>query len=125
MNLGDIIKNYRTEHEISQDIFAERSGLSKAYVSILERNYNPKSQKPPIPSLETIKAVSSTIGSDFNDVIALLDGNTKISLKEKSIPVSEDALSDDEMLLIDLFRQIPFESRPLVLSMIKAALKNL
>jgi transcriptional regulator with XRE-family HTH domain len=45
--------------------------------------------------------------------------------KEKSIPVSEDALSDDEMLLIDLFRQIPFESRPLVLSMIKAALKNL
>ena len=35
--------------------------------------------------------------------------------KEKSIPVSEDALSDDEMLLIDLFRQIPFESRPLVL----------
>ena len=45
--------------------------------------------------------------------------------KEKSIPVSKDALSDDEMLLIDLFRQIPFESRPLVLSMIKAALKNL
>jgi transcriptional regulator with XRE-family HTH domain len=45
--------------------------------------------------------------------------------KEKSIPVSEDALSDDEMLLIDLFRQIPSESRPLVLSMIKAALKNL
>ena len=39
--------------------------------------------------------------------------------------ISEDALSDDEMLLIDLFRQIPFESRPLVLSMIKAALKNL
>ena len=45
--------------------------------------------------------------------------------KEKSIPVFEDALSDDEMLLIDLFRQIPFESRPLVLSMIKAAIKNL
>jgi transcriptional regulator with XRE-family HTH domain len=125
MNLGDIIRNYRTEHEISQDVFAEKSGLSKAYVSILERNYNPKSQKPPIPSLETIKAVSSVIGSDFNDVIALLDGNTKISLKEKSAPVSEDALSNDEKLLIDLFRQIPSESRPLVLSMIKAALKNL
>ena len=45
--------------------------------------------------------------------------------KEKSAPVSEDALSNDEKLLIDLFRQIPSESRPLVLSMIKAALKNL
>ena len=42
-----------------------------------------------------------------------------------SVPVSEDALSNDEKLLIDLFRQIPSESRPLVLSMIKAALKNL
>jgi transcriptional regulator with XRE-family HTH domain len=45
--------------------------------------------------------------------------------EEKSVPVSEDALSNDEKLLIDLFRQIPSESRPLVLSMIKAALKNL
>ena len=45
--------------------------------------------------------------------------------EEKSVPVSEDAFSNDEKLLIDLFRQIPSESRPLVLSMIKAALKNL
>lgn len=125
MNLGDIIKNYRTEHEISQDVFAEKSGLSKAYVSILERNFNPKSKKPPIPSLETIKAVASVIGSDFNDLIALLDGNTKVSLYNKSAPVSEDALSNEEKLLVELFRQIPSESRPLVLSMIKAALKNL
>lgn len=44
---------------------------------------------------------------------------------EKSVPVSEGALSDEEKLLIELFRQIPSESRPLVLSMIKAALKNL
>ena len=80
MTLGDLIKNFRSEHSISQDIFAERSGLSKAYVSILERNYNPKSKKSPIPSLETIKAVSSVIGMDFNDVISILDGNQKISL---------------------------------------------
>lgn len=48
-----------------------------------------------------------------------------VSPDGKSVPVSEDALSNDEKLLIDLFRQIPSESRPLVLSMIKAALKNL
>ena len=45
--------------------------------------------------------------------------------EEKSVPVSEDALSYEEKVLIELFRQIPSESRPLVLSMIKAALKNL
>lgn len=45
--------------------------------------------------------------------------------KEKSAPVSEDALSYEEKVLIELFRRIPSESRPLVLSMIKAAIKNL
>lgn len=121
MNLGDIIKKYRTEHEISQDIFAERSGLSKAYVSILERNYNPKSKKAPIPSLETIKAVSFAIGADFNDVIALLDGNLKVSLEKE--PAEE--ISELESELIKMFRLIPADSQPLVLSMIKAAIKNL
>ena len=45
--------------------------------------------------------------------------------KEKSAPITEDALSESEMDLIKLFRLVPEESRPLVLSMIKAALKNL
>ena len=44
---------------------------------------------------------------------------------EKSTPVSEDALSESEKDLIKLFRLVPKESRPLVLSMIKAAIKNL
>lgn len=107
MNLGDIIKNFRSEHEISQDIFAERSGLSKAYVSILERNYNPKSKKPPIPSLETIKAVSSAINADFNDVIALLDGNTEVSLvKEDSLPYIDNIIPIPKMAKIPLLGNI-------------------
>ena len=44
---------------------------------------------------------------------------------EKSVPITEDALSESEKDLIKLFRLVPKESRPLVLSMIKAALKNL
>ncbi len=122
MNLGDVIKNYRMEQKISQDVFAEKSGLSKAYVSILERNYNPKSKNPPIPSLETIKAVSSAISCDFNDLIALLDGNLEVSLDKKEI--AEEPLSDLEKEFIELLRLIPQDSQPLVLSMIKAALKS-
>lgn len=48
-----------------------------------------------------------------------------VSPDGKSVPVSEDALSNDEKLWLELFRQIPSESRPLVQSMIKAAIKNL
>lgn len=81
MILGDLIKQFRKEHGYSMDTFAQKSGLSKAYISILERNVNPVNGKPVIPSLETIKAVSQTIGIDFNDVIAMLDGNQQVSLE--------------------------------------------
>ena len=83
MILGDLIKEYRREHGCSMDQFAKMSGLSKAYISILERNVNPVNNKPVIPSLETIKAVAQAINMDFNDVIAMLDGNQPVSLKDE------------------------------------------
>lgn len=83
MILGDLIKEYRREHGYSMDQFAKMSGLSKAYISILERNVNPVNNKPVIPSLETIKAVAQAINMDFNDVIAMLDGNQPVSLKDE------------------------------------------
>ena len=63
MILGDLIKEYRREHGYSMDQFAKMSGLSKAYISILERNVNPVNNKPVIPSLETIKAVAQAINT--------------------------------------------------------------
>lgn len=83
MILGDLIKSYRREHGFSMEQFAKQSGLSKAYISILERNVNPVNGKPVIPSLETIKAVAQAINMDFNEVIAMLDGSQPVSLKEE------------------------------------------
>lgn len=80
MNLGEIIKAFRTENGYSMDDFAAKSGLSKAYISILERNRNPVNGKPAVPSLETIKSVASAMNIDFNDVIAMLDGTQEVSL---------------------------------------------
>ena len=37
MTLGDIIKRYRNDHALSMDAFSERSGISKAYISLLEK----------------------------------------------------------------------------------------
>lgn len=80
MNLGEIIKAFRTENGYSMDDFAAKSGLSKAYISILERNRNPVNGKPAVPSLETIKSVASAMNIDFTDVIAMLDGTQEVSL---------------------------------------------
>ena len=83
MTLGEIIKNYRLEHGLSQDDIANRSGLSKSYISILERNRNPKTGEPPIASLKTINAIAKAIDSDFDTIFSKLDSNLKISIGEQ------------------------------------------
>ncbi len=100
MILGDFIKNYRREHGCSMEQFAKMTGLSKAYISILERNVNPVNGKPVIPSLETIKAVAQAINMDFNEVIAMLDGNQPVSLKkeEGEIPPGFQPMPDMDMV---------------------------
>ena len=37
MHLGTLIARFREEERMSMDEFASRSGLSKAYISMLER----------------------------------------------------------------------------------------
>lgn len=93
MTVGQIIKAYRTEHGLSQDDMAERTGLSKSYISILERNRNPKTGEPPVASLKTIKLVAQAIGSDFDSIFSQLDSDLKIAIGEQ-LPEPSDFYSN-------------------------------
>lgn len=84
MTLGDMIKNYRSERHLSQDVIASRTGLSKAYISILERNINPSTGRPPEPTIKTIGLVANAIDSDFDSVVSNLDPDIVISLQEQA-----------------------------------------
>lgn len=78
MTLGYIIKKYRDEHKMSMDAFSERSGISKAYISLLEKNKHPKTGRPIAPSIQCIKQVASGMNMDFNDLFSMLDGNVSL-----------------------------------------------
>ena len=65
MTLGDIIKRYRNDHALSMDAFSERSGISKAYISLLEKNRHPKTGKP-------MKFQTEPQGSAFLDFVKKL-----------------------------------------------------
>ena len=99
------------------DEFAKRSGMSKAYVSILERNYNPSTKKPPVPSLETIMSVSSVIGIDFDTLITSLDGEQKILLTP---PKKTESLSKEKQELIEQIKALPEEKVQLLLQLAKS-----
>lgn len=55
MTLRELVMDFRKEHGISQRQFANMCGLSNGYISMLERNSNPKTGLPVTPSLTALK----------------------------------------------------------------------
>ncbi len=79
MTLGEIIKKYRKEHKMSMDAFADKSGISKSYISIIEKNKHPKTGKPIVPSVQYIKQAADGMDMDFNELFAMIDGDVELS----------------------------------------------
>jgi repressor LexA len=84
MTLGDIIKRYRNDHALSMDAFSERSGISKAYISLLEKNRHPKTGKEISPSIQCIRQAAQGMNMDFDDLFALLDGKVEVNTPQQS-----------------------------------------
>lgn len=79
MTLGELIKGYRSAHEMSMDDFAQKSGISKAYISLLEKNKHPKTGKPIAPSVDSIRKAAIGMNIDFNTLFGMVDGNVDLS----------------------------------------------
>ena len=79
MTLGDVIYQYRTTHNISMDKFSELSGISKGYISMLEKNQTQRGDEPS-PSFEMYRNVAKTIGMDVDALIRMVEG--KITLPD-------------------------------------------
>ena len=86
MTLGDVIKNYRTDNKISMDTFSELSGISKAYISLLEKNKHPKTGKPIIPSIQVIKQAANAMSIDFNELFSLIDSDVSLENNQLEEP---------------------------------------
>ena len=85
MTIGEIIKQYRIEHNLSMDAFSEKSGISKSYISLLEKNKHQKSGKPISPSVQSIKQVADAIGMDFDVLFSNIDGNVSLVKNEEPV----------------------------------------
>ncbi|WP_049730468.1 XRE family transcriptional regulator [Dorea sp. D27] len=85
MTLGDILKRYREENNISMDEFSRKSSLSKGYISMLENNINPRNKKPIAPTLPTIKKIATGIGLDVDTLLKMMDSNQEISLEHDEL----------------------------------------
>lgn len=105
MKLGEIIKKYRLENNLTTAELATKCNLSKGYISMLENNFKPSGRKKDItPSLEAIKKISVGTGIEFDTLLATIDGEVSL------LPLKEDSLynklSDQEKNLLDIYRDL-------------------
>lgn len=84
MTLGDVIKEYRINNNMTMEDIAKISGLSKGYISMLEKNENPRTKKPIVPSLETIRQIATALNINFNEIISLIDQTISLDDNSKS-----------------------------------------
>ena len=75
MTLGELIKEYRSKYNLSMDAFSDKSGISKAYISLLEKNKHPKTGKPISPSIQCIKQAADAMNIDFNILFSKIDAD--------------------------------------------------
>ena len=73
MKIGEIIKNYRTQNDLSQRAFAKKCGVSFGYVSMLESGKNPRSDKPLVPALTVLNKLAIGMGITIDQLIDLAD----------------------------------------------------
>lgn len=69
MTIGEIIKEYRTKYDVTMDDFAQMCGLSKGYISMLEKNENPRTKLPIMPTTKTLQAVSATLNISVSELM--------------------------------------------------------
>ena len=87
MRLGEIIKQYRIENNLTTAELASKCSLSKGYISMLENNFKPSGRKKDItPSIQAIKKLANGTGIEFDALLASIDGEVSL------IPTKEESL---------------------------------
>lgn len=109
MTLGDIVKNYRTEHGLSLREFSRISGVSNGYISMLEKNEHPKSKKPIVPSIEKMRCIANAMGMSFDSLLDMIDSDQPISIKKENAPAP--SLTSSESDLLNKYRRLNSEGR--------------
>ena len=94
MTIGELIKAFRLERNLNMDEFAKMSGLSKGYISMLEKNENPRSKQPITPTTKTLTAVAKAMGLSVPMLMAQLQE------EDKKLPGGMEIYPVEETVLI-------------------------
>ena len=105
MKLSEVIKKYRESHDLSQRQLGAQCGLSTGYISLIEKEINPQTGKPMVPSLPVMNKLSIAMGLTLDELLAMCD-DMDVSLNDKEL-VAPAAPAPDNLLPMPAMRKIP------------------
>lgn len=74
MTIGEIVKQYRDEHGLSQRQFADRCGdITNGYISMIEQGKNPSTGKPIVPSIDKVASLARAMGMTIHQLFDMAD----------------------------------------------------
>ena len=125
MTLGEFIKAYREKNDLSQRQFADKSGVSNGYISMLEKNENPKTGQPLSPSMPVLKKIASAMGMTVNDLCSFVDDmaidlGTTVMDYEDAQEKLRMILTEAEFSMLRAFQSADDRARADALAILKA-----
>jgi transcriptional regulator with XRE-family HTH domain len=73
MKLGEFLRDYRLQHDLSQRQLALICGLSNGTISNFEKGINPNTGKPITPKIEQIRKIATALGISVADLFEMID----------------------------------------------------
>ena len=95
MTLGEFIKTYRDEHNLSLRSFASMVGMSTQQISNIEKGIG-NDGKPMTSTMKTYKKIAEAIGMTESDFLNMLSDDVRVN------PSAEEELAKELQIMRDM-----------------------
>ena len=124
MSLEEIIRQYRESENLSMQEFADRCGLSKGYISMLEKGQHPQNNRPLVPSLNTLRDLANGMNMSIDALLSSMDGDALVSINNPAPVHYEFDLDSDEQQLLQDFRSMNLQGQAAALASVHGLAEN-
>lgn len=119
MTLAELISEYRQSHNLSQRQMGVQCGLSTGYISLIEKEVNPQTGKPMVPTLTVLNKIAKGMGITIDELIATCD-DMPVDMREKPTLSGEGGLTEPQDIEIaSLILQLRPEKKQMAINYLR------
>ena len=121
MKLSELIIDYRKRMNISQREFSRRCDLSNTYIYFLEKENNPRTGQPMVPTLEQYKKIANCMGLTVQQLFEQLDEDAPVDLgtSAPAAPPADIPHTPEARILAKGIDKMPAAQREAIINMMK------